>query len=70
MHFVLKNTSLKEKKILAKFDFTKKIDLPWGPVLRAIDVVEESNPELLCRLLPGLPAKTATNKCKQTIIKM
>ena len=68
MHFVLKNTSL--KKILAKFDFTKKIDLPWGPVLRAIDVVEESNPELLCRLLPGLPAKTAANKCKQPIIKM
>ena len=61
---------LRQKKILAKFDFTKKIDLPWGPVLRAIDVVEESNPELLCRLLPGLPAKTAADKCKQTIIKM
>ena len=61
-----KNTSLKrQKNILAKFDFTKKIDLPWGPVLRAIDVVEESNPELLCRLLPGLPAKTAANKFKQ-----
>ena len=60
----------RQKKILAKFDFTKKIDIPWGPVLRAIDVVDESNPELLCRLLPGLPAKTAANKCKQAIIKM
>ena len=60
----------KGKKILAKFDFTKKIDLPWGPVLRAIDVVDESNPELLCRLLPGLPAKTAANKCKQLFIKI
>ena len=41
-------------------------------MLRAIDVVEESNPELLCRLRPGLPAKTAADKCKQTadIIKM
>ena len=36
-------------------------------MLRAIDVVEESNPELLCRLRPGLPAKTAADsKCKQT----